>query len=306
MMCFCILCVLFSNDATNRGRVVKADGSGNPDRRSSCVGDKNERVAIVFYGLPRGLSHTHLSIKQNIFDVLKAHCIPFEVFFHHVVFLEPFSNPRNNELNVQLNNSEWRLLNPNVELSTEHGEFLSSQEQFTKSVLAYGDPHNNDGLSTRNELEALHSLKAAVLAARGKGKRMFGGLIILRPDLIYHDKFDVDLLLFAMSQHLVVLPAWQMWGGANDRFSFGAWEPMSEMGTRFDRILEYCKATNRSWHAESFVEWLLDNLHSRTRDAHGAGNKRFCHTTMRASRVRAHGVVKDEDFSYQAEAFVGC
>ena len=78
MMCFCIFFVLFSNDATKRGCVAKADGSGNPDRLSSCVGDKNERVAIAFYGLPRGLSHTHLSIKQNIFDVLKAHCIQAE------------------------------------------------------------------------------------------------------------------------------------------------------------------------------------------------------------------------------------
>ena len=275
-------------------------------QNDDCDGKMHDRVAIVLYGLPRGLSHTHRSIKDNIFEVLRARCVPFEIFFHHVVFLEALSNPRNKEFNVRLDNSEWRLLNPDVELSTEHREFLSSHNEFINAVLAYGDPHHNDGLSTRNELEAMHSLKQAVLAASSKGTNRYRGLVILRPDLIYHDKFDVDLLLHAMSHHLVVLPAWQMWSGANDRFSFGAWEPMVCLGMRFDRILEHCRSTNRSWHAEFFVKWLLDDLPYVQHVTNGNVTKRFCHTTLRASRVRAHGVIKDEDFTYQEESFIRC
>lgn len=305
--CFCAVCLLVIINNASRGRVTHVNGNGRLERnRENCVGKPLYEVAIVFYGLPRGLSHTHRSIKEKVFDVLRARCVPFEIFFHHVIFLEAFSNPRNNEVNVILNNSEWRFLNPDVELSTEHGEFLSSHQQFINEVLAYGDPHQNEGLSTRNELEALHSLKEAVRAAVSRGNNRFSGLIILRPDLIYHDDLDVDLLLHAMSERLVVLPAWQTWGGANDRFSFGAWDPMVEMGMRFDRILQYCQNTNRPWHAEAFVDWLLDDLYLRSVVTREVGNKVSCHTMIRASRVRAHGVVKDEDFSHQQERFISC
>lgn len=308
VFCFCIFCALIIIDNAAGSRITRFERNGKHERRKkeTCLGKPSDKVAVVFYGLPRGLSHTHRSINENVLNVLRARCVPFEIFFHRVVFLEPFSNPRNNEINVVLNNSEWRLLNPDVELSTEHGEFLSSHEHFINSVLAYGDPHHNEGLSTRNELEALHSLKQAVRAAMSEGKHRFNGLIILRPDLIYHDEFDVDLLLHAVSNRLVVIPAWQSWSGANDRFSFGAWGPTVELGMRFDKILQYCQSTNSSWHAETYVDWLLNDMLIRTGGAREKGNEVFCHTAIRASRVRANGVIKDEDFSYPEEKFLSC
>ena len=272
--------------------------------RSSIQNNNNTvRVAVVFYGLPRGLAITAPSIFQNILLPLKQARVSYVTYFHHVVFSGVYSNPRNREANLILISTEWALLEPDVASSTEHDEFLAENTDLINKVLSFGDPHENDGLSTKNEMEALHCLKRAVQVAEADSQR-FDGMLILRPDLLYHDVLDVHGLLWSIRHGAVVTPAWQLGGGVNDRFAFGAWEPVIALGKRYDRILEYCIENQEPWHPEIFVGWVLEK-HSMEMTSQPDGVC-HCHTAQRASRVRAHGHIKTENFCMPSQYFMHC
>jgi hypothetical protein len=237
--------------------------------------------------------------------VLRRESVEFDVILHHVLYLKPYSNSRNSEFDAKINNSEWRLLQPDIQLSSEHDYFLESHKDLIRELLTYGDPHNNDGNSTRNELEALHSLKLATLVAMSS-ENDYTGMVILRPDLVYHDDINVTLLRWAVSNGVIVTPGWQTYGALNDRFSFGAWEPMLQMGLRFNKILEFCRTTQRPWLAEEYAHWLIYNVpKSEFRASRHDHAPVHCHTTLTATRMRTHGP-KIEDFAMNSGEFVEC
>ena len=272
---------------------------------NSEISRKEERIALILYGLPRQTHLTYRSIKSKIYDVLRRESVDFDVILHHVLYLQPYSNSRNNEHRANINNSEWRLLQPDIQLSSEHDYFLESYKDLIDEILTYGDPHNNDGNSTRNELEALHSLKLATLVANSS-ERDYTGMVILRPDLLYHDEINVTLLRWAMSNGVIVTPGWQTYGALNDRFSFGAWKPMLQMGLRFNKILEFCRTTQRPWLAEEYVHWLIYKVpKSEYRASQHDHAPLHCHTTLTATRIRTHGPTK-EDFTMNSGEFIEC
>lgn len=245
------------------------------------------KVAVVFYGLIRGLRLTYGSIQQNILQKLDRHSVQYVIFLHRVVFVQNYTNVRSGEYISHFDNDEYRLLNPDVEKHTGHEEFLEQERELLDTVLRYGDEQTNGGLHTLNTIEALRSLKLAVTEAKHHHHN-FDGMIILRPDLIYQDAIDVNLLRWAISHHSIVLPGWQMWGGLNDRFAFGAWEPMYAFGSRYDYMVEYCENTSKPLHPETFLKWHLE---------HTNGNATSCHTNQRATRVRENGDIRQENFA---------
>ena len=246
-------------------------------------------VALIFYGLTRSLSNTAPTIHANIYSILRAHNIDFDVHMHTVQFWGEYSNPRNGEIGVSLNNSEWKLLHPDYISHTNHTVFLSLHRELINRVLSHGDPHANGGLSTRNELEALHSMKIAASGATTTGKK-YDGMLILRPDLNYVDPVDLALFIWAVKHDAIVTPEWQQWAGENDRFSFGSWRGMLEISTRFDRVLDFCKQTGSAWHAEKFLSWEIRRiLKAKQASLH-------CRTNQKADRVRANGNEHNEDF----------
>jgi len=256
-------------------------GGGESIQRSKKV---RPRVAIVFYGLSRSLSHTYDSIRTNILAVLEENNIEYRIFMHSVIFEGTYSNLRSEEVGVTFNKTEWQLLRPDVVIHESHDNFVHDHVEMFQKILKFGDPYRNDGFSTRNEIEALHSLKRGVHAAQNDHFK-FDGMLILRPDLIYLEHINVSTLSWAMAQGFVVSPSWQRYKGENDRFAYGAWLPMQLVGTRFQRIEDYCNTTSLPWHAERFLSWVL----IKSGIAH-------CCVEQRAARVRATGVMKIENF----------
>ena len=181
-------------------------------------------------------------------------------------------------------------------MQSDHEDFVESTKGFFKETLSFGDAHEDNGQSLMNILEALHSLKTAVLAAKDYPVS-FDGMLFLRPDLLYHDTLDFALVRRTMMNNAVTTPGWQLHRGYNDRFSYGAWDPMYAIGTRYDTILTYCQTTSRPFTSESFLQWSLENLHSSGQVA------QLWHTSLRASRVRADGGVKAENFTLVRPVF---
>lgn len=277
-----------------------------PSKSCSSIPKPRIHVAVVFYGLTRSLRFTYRSINRNIYSPLSDDNIQFTTFLHHITFNTSYSNPRSGEVDIVLDDLEWGLLPSHVVSSSNHSNLVVENSALFSRVLSFGDVHNNNGSSTSNAVEALSSMRRAVLAATSHGTA-FAGMVLLRPDLMYHDPIDIDLLRKAKSSGFIVTPGWQMHlGGYNDRFSFGAWSPMTSIGMRFDHILLYCNTTGRALHSETFMRWMIDE-HLKS----GGGSepylhiKETCHTRQTASRVWGDGRIELEDFALD-DTFVEC
>ena len=77
-----------------------------------------KRVALAFFGLTRSLKYTIDSIRKNIFQQLKTADIAYDVYLH-TYNLKRLSNSRSGEAAVDLNTTEWRLLEPDHFVTTD-------------------------------------------------------------------------------------------------------------------------------------------------------------------------------------------
>ena len=72
------------------------------------------KIAIGFFGLTRSLTYTIYSIRNNIYNVLNAHNIEYDVFLH-TYRLNSYNNRRTNEKitnqrDIEILNNEYKLL----------------------------------------------------------------------------------------------------------------------------------------------------------------------------------------------------
>jgi hypothetical protein len=104
-------------------------------------------------------------------------------------------------------------------------------------------------------------------------------VLLLRPDLVYLDALNPirDLGMLIAGQADLIVPAWQSWGGLNDRFTFATPHAAQAYATRYHRIAEGCQAS-RTLHAETFLGFVVATL-----------GLRVAHTHLRGLRLRANG-----------------
>lgn len=259
-------------------------------------------IAIVMYGLTRSVTMTHESIRTNVIDQLSKNSIEYRIFLHRVVIVGKYNNERSGEKDVKLNNTEWTLLSPDYFSSTNHDAYVSEESEYTRSILSYGDGLTNGGLDTRNTLEALHSLREAAGLARNTGIK-FDGMMIMRPDLLYHQPVNITQLSYAVQNNMVMFPAWQLHGGFNDRFAFGGWTAVHSVAMRYDLMLQYCTTTQKPLHPESFLKWIVEKYDNQSFSGFQPTISGVCLTMTTASRVRANGEVVKENFNVSRDVF---
>ena len=125
----------------------------------------------------------------------------------------------------------------------------------------------------------MHSLNTVT----GKSLQEQADIVVFcRPDLRYHDSLApvIESALGQVGkQNTVFLPAWQSWGGYNDRFAVavGA-EAIVTYGQRVRQALLYCKLSGQPLHSEQLLKYALTEA--------GINVDKI---PTRASRVRASG-----------------
>jgi hypothetical protein len=75
---------------------------------------KTLKIAVCFYGLCRSTNYTINSINKYIFDALKELNFTYDIYLHTYKVTTPYTNIRNNEENIILDNDLYKLINPNV------------------------------------------------------------------------------------------------------------------------------------------------------------------------------------------------
>lgn len=243
------------------------------------------RIALCFWGLCRSTDRILKSYEENVLQPLLEAGHQVDVYLHTYKLYRSYTNIRANEINVQLKNTNFKLLKPRLYMIEDQDEI--DKEIGLNRFRQKGDPWENDRKSQKeawstldNHLRALWSLRI-VTSIWQQQSIEYDRVIYLRPDVSFKTKFNVEWLE-AVRKGTVFIPDFHIYFGSNDRFALGLPSDMAIYGNRFEWALEYSK--QKPLHSEAF---LTDTLTSR-------GIKMEC-IPFRFQRVRANGVVCEAD-----------
>ena len=248
-------------------------------------------VALLCYGLPRSLRFTIHSIRSNVISPLQNVDVQVDTFVHTFRHRHPISNRRSQELNVKLDNDEWKLLQPTNVSIEEVESVLHDQRGLLNKLKRYGDAWRDGFSSLERYLLGLHSAQYVTRMAEQQHKS-YDGAILIRGDLLFYDPLDVRLFAQALRMNTIVIPAWQSWFGLNDRFMYGAFNEILRYGGRVEHVMSFCSQTGQPFHSEKFLYWISVNS-----ELAFVKQKLLLCTKQRAARVRADGRIHDENFT---------
>jgi len=97
------------------------------------------------------------------------------------------------------------MLSPCKQSAEPLESILDMQSDLLRAVKQYRDDWADSYKSASRYLLALHSLRVAVELALSSGT-WHVGMVIIRPDLLYHDRLDVELFTRAISLNSVTVP----------------------------------------------------------------------------------------------------
>jgi hypothetical protein len=252
----------------------------NPADKSNITDSRPMRVAVIFFGVARGVSVTIESLKNNLYAANP------EAEFYTIASLnlvESISNPRTGEDGISINPADAFLLNADVyTLARQNDDSIA--EAFA-AARQNRDYFENEWVSVKNALHQLASLRRAWSLVSDTLPGGVDYFLFVRPDLIYLDQFKLsDIVRGFHGRGNIALPSWHSWGGFNDRFALADATAARHYAERLSLVPEYCAKT--VFHPESFLGYALEK-----------GRCGVCALPVKANRVRADGVIKEEDFS---------
>ena len=143
---------------------------------------KSPKIALCFYGLCRSTNYTIDSINTYIFDVLKELNFTYDIYLHTYKVNNPYTNSRNNEENILLNNDLYKLLHPTIYKIDDQDEIKKTLD-FNK-YRSKGDPWLNNFKSLDNLILGLYSLNQVTQLWKSSNTT-YDYIIYLRPDVKY-------------------------------------------------------------------------------------------------------------------------
>lgn len=230
------------------------------------------------FGIPRCSAVTMPSLEEKVFAPARE-AGDVRIFFH-LYRQDAVRNERSRE-NAALDASNYEPFGAFT------GEFTPPEVAFERFDLhalePFGDEYRDGWKSTRNLILQLHSLDRVTSLLEDWKPDV---VVYARPDLLYHDRMDPAFLRFAeRNDRACVIPAWQWWGGYNDRFAICGRRVFRAYGQRLAEVLPFCSSKGRALHAESLLRHVLRRA--------GAV---MASTRLRASRVRVGGQMAEEIF----------
>ena len=241
------------------------------------------QVALGFFGITRSLKFTIDSIKHNITDSLNELGYDFKIFLHTYA-LDSYNNVRTGESTTQIDNDEYKLLNPDYFVIENQDEVKKNLnlEQYRK----YPDPWNTQYDSVDNFILAQYS-KMKLTKMIKDTKKKFDYIIFLRPDVEYLNKLE-ESFFKSVSNNRICIPdfdvkyekSW-LWK-FNDRFAITNYNNYRIYGELFHKLLSISKFM--SLHSETVMaRYLLNN------------KVYYKHIMFRFRRIRINGNISPYD-----------
>jgi len=235
------------------------------------------KVALVFWGLTRSLKYTIDSINKKILNVLKKHNIEYKIFMHAWTVNSVYNNTRSKEANIQLDNEEYKLLNPDYFETHDQDEF--KKNIIFKAFRTHKDPWNTNYETVDNFICAMFSKSRCTQLIR-KSNENFDYIIFLRPDCMYLTCLDISFLKLA-NNNTICIPNFALYSNFNDRFCITNMATYQLYGDIFSKLFMYSK--KMSLHSET--------IHYNIIKQHKMNIKLI---NFKFKRVRANGTIVDK------------
>jgi len=226
------------------------------------------KVALCFWGLTRSLKYTIQSIQDKVINILKNatikttkngeqvyEIIQITTFLHTYQFKSKYFNPRANEIDVEIDFEEYKLLNPDFVQIDDQDEI--KKQLNLQQYRTHKDPWKSDYICVDNFICAMYSKQqlGKMMAASGQE---FDRVIFLRPDVKYLNNFDVSWLS-AVSDNLICIPNFALFPDFNDRFCVTNSKNAEIYCNLMTHMLAYSKNTNL--HSERFHSYCLRKIY---------------------------------------------
>ncbi len=208
----------------------------------------------------------------------------FEVrCFYHLYRLSEIDNPRSGEKGNF--SASWYEYFTDFQGSVHEPNECLDRWNFD-AVKSYGDKWGDDFKSVKNLIHQLNSLHEVTDLMSDFDPDC---VLFLRPDLLYHDKIPTRLIEKAASSPKaeVWIPAWQWFGGLNDRFAICTKSAYVKYGKRGEAIGSFNRDKG-PLHAESLLNYQMRQSSVLVKPIFA-----------RASRVRIDGSIHRENFGYR-------
>ena len=232
------------------------------------------KIAICFFGLCKSTNYTIDSINKCIFDPLIQ--FEYDIYVHTFYINDVYSNKRNNENNIVLNNDLYKLLNPI--------KYVIDDDKIRKSIdfLKYrsqGDPWDNNFESLDNLILALYSLNQVTQLWKSSNKT-YDYIMYIRPDVLFLQPLDVSYFN-QINNNNIILPNFHEYP-INDRFAIGTPNVMLKYGERYDNAYNY--SLSKKLHAEEYLNYILT-----------LNNIKIIKINFKFQRIRANGIIDIHD-----------
>lgn len=208
------------------------------------------KIALAFWGLTRSLKYTVDSINEKILDIFKKNNIEYKIFMHTWIVNSVYNNKRTNEKNVELDNNEYKLLEPDYFETHEQDEFKKNIN--FKAFRTHKDPWNTNYESVDNFICAMFSKSRCTKLIENSNEK-FDYVIFLRPDCLYLTEFDLSFLKI-VNNKTICIPNFALYGLGknkfNDRFAITNNATYKLYGDVFSRLFKYSK--KYPLHSETF------------------------------------------------------
>ncbi len=239
------------------------------------------RVAVIFFGLARGVPLTIESIRRNI-HACNAN-LGFSLYtVASLNVVETIYNPRAGEIDVSLDPGDAFLLDADAYALVRQDDAAIAVPRAAAQLQR--DEFGDGWVSVRNALHQLASLRRAWKICTELLHLRFDHYLFVRPDLIYLDEIRLaDLVAGFRGEGNIALPAWHSHGGFNDRIAFADAVAARHYAERIDLVPAYC--ADRHLHPETFLAHALER-----------GACKVGALPVRAKRVRAQRAIVEEPF----------
>jgi hypothetical protein len=232
------------------------------------------RIAILIYGINRGICTSFPSIQDNILTILTKSDIEYDIYVHTYKLEGTYSNVRNGEKCIQIDPYEiQKVVNP-LEMRIDNQDEIDRLHDI-KTFNKHGDPWNNGYVSLRNLVRALYSLKCVWKLVENKA---YDGVMVVRPDTLFLNELNMRDLINAIDNDEIYVPSFHDSSTYyNDRFAFGSKKSMATYCKRYDHMKEY--GAKKQLHSETFLKHVIQIAKK---------------TNIRFNRIRANGnICKD-------------
>jgi hypothetical protein len=211
--------------------------------------DNNKKnIAVCFFGLCRSTKYTIDSIKKYIYTPLDQMNFNYDIYLHSYTTNLLYSNPRNDEIDIKLDNESYKLLNANI-IQIDDQDKLKQNLNLVK-YRSSGDPWDNNFNSLDNHILALYSLYQLTQLWKNK---TYDYIIYLRPDVLFINPL-LPSYFENLNNNTIVLPNFHQ-NPVNDRFAIGTPAVMKIYGERYNLAYQY--SLNKKLHAEEYLNYIL-------------------------------------------------